>query len=221
MKQIPGQLAEAARWLIEAISGLSLRRDTAPIGTAQRVFQFVSTRAALVTQKKLYGYLKERMGMAYPKAFDDERFVRSINIAKMHVFAASLSDLTVHAIAHIAAASDLDRSERSRMALECFRSGLADNADATIDKSVVTKWLADFDQRLDGIRWEAIAGGATSFTESPKAIVEWAPIAEELKKYDRDIVHNSMRFAWNEIREDFRNRLDARAVVSDWRAPVS
>jgi hypothetical protein len=221
MKQIPAQLAEAARWLMETISGLSLRRDTAPIGTSQRVFQFVSTRAALVTQKKLYGYLKERMGMNYPKAFDDEQFVRSINIAKMHVFAASLSDLTVHAIAHITAGSDLDRSERSRMALECFRSGLADNSDAVIDKTAVGKWLADFDQRLDGMHWEAIAGGATSFTESPKAIVEWAPVAEELKKYDRDIVENSMLFAWNEIREDFRNRLDARAVISDWRTPAS
>jgi hypothetical protein len=209
------------RWLKEALSGFSLRRDTAPIGTVHRVFQFVSTRAALVTQKKLYGYLKERMGLAYPKAFDDVRFVRSINIAKMHVFAASLSDLTVHAIAHVAAGLDFDRSERSRMALECYRSGLADNADAVIDANAVGKWLADFERRLDGIRWENIAAGASAFTESPKALFEWAPVADELKKCDCEIVENSIRFAWNEIREDFRNRLDARAVISDWRTHAS
>jgi hypothetical protein len=53
--------------------------------------------------------------------------------------------------------------------------------------------------------------------DSPSALVEWAPIADELKDYDVDIVKNSMRFKWKRIRDQFETLLDADAVLADWR----
>ncbi|MGF7161447.1 hypothetical protein FHS85_003082 [Rhodoligotrophos appendicifer] len=215
MKQIPAQLIDAARWVIDLAAGFSSRHDTAPIDTVQRLFHFASTRSALVTQKKLYGYLKERMGMGYPKMFEDEVFSVSIRIANMNIFAASLSDLTIHAVAHVAP-SRSEAPARDPMARACYRSGLADNSESVQDLDAPRAWTAAFEQRLAETHWENIAAGASAFTHSPKALVEWAPIAEDLKKYDREIVESSMRFAWNEIREDFRNRTDAPAVLADW-----
>jgi hypothetical protein len=218
MKYLAEQYSEAIKWVRETASKLFVRLDRQPIDTAERVFEFARTRAALIAQKKLYGYLKERMGTRYPKMFDDDLFVQSINIAKMHVFAACLSDLTIHAVAHAAADSRLERATRREMAMLCYREGLAANADAAAEVSAPAAWLSAFEERLDSTHWENIAAGASAFVESPKALIMWAPIAPELKALDREIVENSMRFAWNEIRQDFRERLDAPAVIADWNA---
>jgi len=213
-----GQYFEAARWIRETASRLFVRLDQAPIDSVERLCEFVRTRAALVAQKKLYGYLKERIGTRYPKMFDDENFSRSINIAKMHVFAASLSDLTIYAVAHVAAGSQLDESARRQMALDCYRAGIAANEQEAPDPDAPAAWISDFEKRVDDTYWENVAAGAGAFTESPKALMKWAPIADELKELDREVVENSIRFAWNEIRQDFRQRLDARAIISDSRS---
>lgn len=216
MMQLMEQWREAARWLRDTSSRLFVRLDKTPIDTCQRMFEFVSTRAALIAQKKLYGYLKERMGTRYPKMFDDEQFVGSINIAKMHVFAACLSDMTVHAVAQLTTDPRLDRPACRRMALQCYREGMAMNAQEVPDAAAAEAWLSAFEGRLDGIHWGNIAAGASAFTESPKALVKWAPVADELKEHDREVVENSIRFAWNEIRQDLRERLDATAVSAEW-----
>jgi hypothetical protein len=205
------------RWLGDVVARLPIRADRAPIDTADRVFYFVSTRASLISQKKLYGYLKERIGIRYPTAFEDPTFARSIDLAKMQVFAASLSDLTIHAVAQIELAKILAPAQRDALARACYDSGLADNAEGLPDPLAPAAWRSAFEKRVREANWRNLEAGATAFVESPKALVRWAPISEEYKRYDREIVENSIRFAWNEVIADLRARLDARAVAESWR----
>ncbi len=218
MNDFAKQISEAVGWLRDAASKLTVRRDRAPIATVARVDHFARTRAALITQKKLYGYLKERIGTRYPKMFDDELFAQSINVAKMHVFAASLSDMTIYAVAQVSADGRLEGVDRREWALACYRAGLADNADQMTDAHDAESWVGAFIQRIEATQWENVAVGGRAFTESPKALIKWAPIADELKMRDREIVENSIRFAWNEVIRDFRARLDADAAAADWRS---
>ncbi|MFC3725420.1 hypothetical protein [Neoaquamicrobium sediminum] len=218
MNDFAKQISEAVGWLRDAASKLTLRRDRAPIATVARVDHFARSRAALITQKKLYGYLKERIGTRYPKMFDDELFAQSINVAKMHVFAASLSDMTIYAVAQVSADGRLEGVDRREWALACYRAGLADNADQMTDAHDAESWVGAFIQRIEATLWENVAVGGRAFTESPKALIKWAPIADELKMRDREIVENSIRFAWNEVIRDFRARLDADAAAVDWRS---
>jgi hypothetical protein len=53
--------------------------------------------------------------------------------------------------------------------------------------------------------------------DSPAGLVKWAPIADELKAFDRGIVMTSIRLRWRDVCEQLRNRLDTAAVVADWR----
>ena len=217
MSIISDRLSQGLQWLTETLSQLSIRSDYAPLDSVERLFQFVSTRSALVAQKKLYGYLKERMGLKYPTAFEDSTFARSIDIAKMQVFAASLSDLTVFALAQCGrsgrlagsrAAGHGDRLLRRCHARQC-RRGSRSRGRAAVDRG--------FSRAGGYCPLGKCRRRRGPFTESPKALFRWAPIADELKKYDREIVENSIRFAWNEVTQDFRKRLDAAAVVRDWR----
>ena len=210
------QLSDAWSWLRELVAAWSVRRDSAPLDGIDRVEHFVATRSALITQKKLYGYLQERMGLNYPKMFADEQYALSIRFAAMHVFAAALADMTVHAVAHIGAAGRLDVEEHRRMARSCYHSGITANAGHLSDTHDPDAWYARFDERLDNTLWDNIPAGASAFIESPEALIRWAPISDEYKELDRDIVENSIRFAWNEVLSDFRSRLDAASVVADW-----
>ena len=68
-------------------------------------------------------------------------------------------------------------------------------------------------ERLSACDWAAVTDDAGAFTESPPALVRWAPIVDELKQFDEPIVLNSVRFRWQEVRRDFRQALDAGAVL--------
>lgn len=221
MRTLVLQLHDAWSWLRDLAAGLAVRRDSAPLDSVARIEHFVATRSALITQKKLYGYLQERMGLSYPKMFADDHYAQSIRIASMHVFAAALADMTVHAVAHIGAGGRLEHAENRRMAMACYRHGIAANAGQLTDAHDPDAWYAAFETRLDETLWNNIAAGVSAFTESPKALIRWAPIAEDYKDLDRDIVENSIRFAWNEVLADYRTRLDASGVVADWKLRAS
>ena len=197
------------------------RRRDGPIATIDEVRDFIATRAAFVAQKKLYGYLKTRMGTRFVSMFTDPVFVESINVAKMHVYAACLSDLTVFCVSRALADSGLDAPQKEEVARACFRYGLDANAEMIVDAADVEAWLAAFDARLATVHWGNAAATGEVFEESPRALVKWAPIAPELKKYDAEIVRNSIRYAWNEVRVAYRKRLDAAAVQASLGHAVS
>ena len=52
-----------------------------------------------------------------------------------------------------------------------------------------------------------------AFTESPAGLVRWAPVMDELKELDEEIVRNSIRFRWQEVRREFARHLDSRKLL--------
>jgi hypothetical protein len=200
-------------------AGLRLwaRRDGGPIDTFDALARFAHTRAAFVAQKKLYGYLKARMGTRYPTMFEDDVFVASINIAKWHVFAACLSDITVHAVARVVAAGGLSPEEGRELATRCYEAGLAANGDGVPEEAMPDAWRAAFATRLARVHWDNLAAGGDAITECPAALYHWAPIDDRLKRHDQEIVENSIRFAWAEFTREFRKRAVLAAIAAEFR----
>lgn len=213
---MPSLLESAGTFWREVAGRIGLRQDRGPIDSVAGLFRFVSTRAALVAQKTLYGYVKTRMGMNYPKMFADDIFVHSVRIAALHVFAACLSDLTLYAVAHALREQPVDDAARRTMALRCFEAAMAANAAGGPPEFSAQASVDAFKQRLDETDWGFGAQQRENFTRSPAALLRWAPIAPELKRFDAEIVENSIRFAWRDIRVAFDKRLDRAAVFADW-----
>lgn len=195
------------------IFGLRRRARRSAIATPETLQDFVATRSAYIAQKTLYGYLQTRMGLEYPKMFRDPVYVESINVAKMHVFAACLSDLTIYAVAEATADAVLADSSREDLALHCFSTSISANAAHAPSREWATDAIGDFRRRLGGTDWQRGARQPENFTRSPLELVRWAPIAPQLKQYDAGIVENSIRFAWMEVRQSFRRRLDREAFA--------
>lgn len=183
-----------------------------PVTDAVALGRFLRTRAAHVAQTSLYGYLRTRAGTRFPELFSDDQFVKSINIAKWHVWLACVSDLAVYAgglVCHAARAQPLEVGSLMRAVLEevLRETGVPEDAGP--------EYTAHADRvraRLARCDWGSLADDETPFAESPPALVHWAPVVDDLKRLDEEIVRNSIRFRWQEVRRDLRRDLDAAAV---------
>lgn len=191
------------------------RRRSEPIVDRAGFRRFLHTRSNYVAQYSLYGYLRTRTGVRFPELFNDDPFVVSINIAKWHVWLACFSDLAV-----FAGGLMLQRTQAPANEVAALVSGIADSilAEVGIPEEAGAEFAAHADRvraRLALCDWKSITDDDAAFTESPAALVRWAPVTEELKVLDEEIVKNSIRFRWQEIRRTLRADLDAVRVLND------
>lgn len=189
-----------------------------PIGTAHDLATFVRTRAAFIAQTTLYGYLKTRMGTSFRYFFEDDRYSASIRIATVKLFTACAADLAIFAAATAAQGSVLDDTEAAALAEFCFRESLAQGIAEVDADHVPTGAFERFAMRAAAAPWHAAAQGEFAFAESPDALIRYAPVVDEFKDLDREIVRNSIRFRWLDVRATLRRRMTPEAVCADWRA---
>ena len=203
--------------LPKALKALTIRFERGPIGTVEALTEFVRTRASYVAQTSLYGYLKTRMGTQYRDFFEDDSFSVSIRIAAANLFVSCLGDLTIYAIAIAARRGGLSPPEAAALAGHCFARGM-ERALADLPPDLLpADPVGAFASRSAGTHWENAAEGTGAFAGSERDIVRFAPVVDEFKALDEEIVSNSLRFRWRDIREQLRKRLDAEQVCEDWR----
>jgi len=209
------RVVEQMRLLKEAFLSIRPMRKIRKIDSLDELVKFCATRAAFISQKTLFGYVKTRMGTRYPEMFRDPAIIHSVNIAKMHHFAACLSDLTVFLAAHALDDDGFDDEARRRLATYMFEHGIAGNLETSVDEFDPDAAREAFRQRLSFLDWSGSFDIRDVFTQSPQSIIRWAPIAEELKAFDKEIVENSVRFAWIDVRKQFEKHFVADAARAD------
>lgn len=200
----------------EFFARLSAFRKVEPIDSVGAFGYFLATRAAFVSQKKLYEYVKQRMGISYPAHFKDDAFIASLNIAKWHVYAACMSDLAVWMGGQLHAAG-ASSAEAAAIVKGAFEHAVIERFDRSQFSGDLSELIRTFGDRVALADWAAMAEDENAFSLSPKELVRWAPISDELKKYDTEIVINSLRFAWLGIRDQYRKAIQPDAVLADWR----
>lgn len=214
--------ARFARWSRELWSGLrdyfgslARRRRSEPIDDRASLRRFLDKHANYIAQTSLYGYLRTRAGMIYPQLFESDEFVRSVNIAKWHVWLACLSDLSVYVGGRLSAQSPRRAPAAARLMQETVGAILDDTGTPADADSEFAAHAARVRSRLASCDWAQVADDETPFRESPTALIHWAPIVENLKELDEEIVRNSVRFRWQEVRRALRRDLDADAILQE------
>lgn len=180
-----------------------------PIADRDALRRFLESRTSYVTQTSLYGYLRTRAGMRYPQLFANDEFGRAIDIAKWQMWFACLSDLSIYAGGLIARRSGAERS-RITFLMDMTIETILASSEGGRDADRARKLRA----RIAQADWAAVPDDATPFSESPRTLVACAPIVEELKQLDQEIVRNSVRFRWQEVRRELRRDLDAKALMA-------
>ena len=187
------------------------KRTVADPAALQR---FLDSRASHVAQTTLYGYLRARSGTRFPVLFENDAYVVSINHAKWQMWLACLSDLSIYAGGLLAIRSGAPSEEvgavvRRAVADLLEHTGIPDDSGPPFAHGA-----ASVLERLNTCEWHAIADDDAVFTESPEALVRHAPIIRELMALDEEIVRNSVRFRWQEVRRELRATLDADSLLT-------
>jgi len=189
-------------------------RHIEPIRDAAALRNFLQTRASHVAQMTLYGYLRTRAGTRFPELFDNDAFVVSMNIAKWHVWLACLSDLTVHA-GCVLRSSNVATADAVGAVMRRLLDGIL------LDTGTPADAGPEYGPHAQRVRarialcdWRAPAQEDAAFVESPAAVVFWAPIVDDLKAIDEQILRNSVRYRWHEVRRDLGHNLDPAAVMA-------
>ena len=193
-----------------------IRFDKSPIMRVVQLVEFVSTRSAYVAQTSLFGYLKTRMGREYVKIFNDDEFLPSIETAKWEIYAACLSDLSIYVVSLAVQQGKLDRGQAESLARYVHSTCVGDTFEGSVAESIRKRTLAEFENRSRVTIWANAALGEAAFSLSPPALADSSPVTDEFKMLDREIVMNSIRLRWNDVRDQLRRRYDGEAISEEW-----
>lgn len=194
--------------------GASGRTRATRIADRGALRQFLETRSSYIAQTTLYGYLRTRAGTRFPELFENDAFGVSINIAKWYIWLACLSDLAVFAGGLLWQRSGAAPSDAGRAVTSIVEDILAATGTPEQAGPEFPRLAAEVRARLGGCHWRSVQDDASAFTESPAALVQWAPVIEDFMRLDQEIVSNSVRYAWIEIRRTLRRDLDAGPVMA-------
>ena len=164
--------------------------------------EFIQTKSAWVAQVTLYSYLKTRMGTRYVLHFDNDEFMKSVNLAKWNIYAVALQDLTFYVFSFLKIKFNYQNLEKAK---ETFLNILDDELSNKMPLDIIEETKKTFDERLSKINWDNQINDYP-FNHSALALYKWAPIADELKNLDRQIVLNSVILKWDIIKKELGER---------------
>jgi len=164
---------------------------------------FIQTKSAWVSQVTLYGYLKTRMGTRYVLHFENDEFMKSVNLAKWNIYAVALQDLTLFIFSYLKANLNYQEIEKAK---EIFLKILDDETSNKMPQDIIEEAKKNFEERFKNINWN-IHFDDLPFNSSALSLYKWAPIADELKQLDRKIVLNSVILKWDVVKKEFKERI--------------
>ena len=165
--------------------------------------EFIQSKSAWVSQVTLYGYLKTRMGTRYVLHFENDEFMKSVNLAKWNIYAVALQDLTFFTFSYLKAVTQYEDTSKAK---EIFFKILDDETSNKMPLDIIENTKKNFNERLEKINWETYHNDLP-FNPSALSLYKWAPIAEELKTLDRKIVLNSVILKWDVVKKEFKERI--------------
>ena len=166
--------------------------------------EFIQTKSAWVAQVTLYSYLKTRMGTRYVLHFENDEFMKSVNLAKWNIYAVSLQDLTFYVFSYLKINFQFQDLEKAK---EIFNNILDDEILNKMPQDIIEETKKTFKERLSKMNWDNQINDYP-FNQSALSLFKWAPIADELKNLDRKIVLNSMILKWDIIKKEFSERIE-------------
>ena len=152
---------------------------------------FIKEKSAFVTQSTLYGYLKTRMGLKQNMMFTDDIFVESVNKAKWNIFSEAVTDLTFYSVSFLNKKYNINNLDPYVV----YETILEKEIITGLPKDLCEKYKSKFKEKINSFNIKEYSD-KNPFINSCNALFHWAPIAEELKELDKEIVINSIKNKW-------------------------
>jgi len=196
-----------------------LRYDTIPIlEIYPQLVEYIEKQSSFVSQVTLYGYIKTRAGTQWPKLFENEEYLTSLKIARWHIFAACVADLSLFAAAQFHKSGEADAKICAKLAYKITASILSDINQEDIEETVFLAVIKNSQKRYEETDYAEVATGDSAFQTSAQALLDWAPVIDDFKKNDALIVRNSLHLRWIGVRRDLAKGLQTKPILAEFNA---
>ena len=185
-------------------------RPKKPISQLSELIEFIHRNASFVSQVVLLTYIKARAGTQHPKLFENREYLKSIEIARSNIYASSVADLIFYVINEHCLKEIKDKIHfiLPNLVDEVFKF-------AKYDEKVVEEFNKMRKRCKEQINTLNIENTDHKlFKMSSDTFFKYAPMAEEFKKDDEEIMRNSILFKWIEVRRELRSRIKPSQIFS-------
>ena len=110
--------------------------------------EFIQTKSAWVSQVTLYGYLKTRMGTRYVLHFENDEFMKSVNLAKWNMYAIAPQDLTFFTFSYLKNILNISEVNKAK---EIFFKILDDETSNSMPLEIIEEAKKSFHERFEKI----------------------------------------------------------------------
>ena len=174
---------------------------------------FVTSRSSYMAQVSLYGYLKARAGTRYVSLIKDSLFASSMKTARNQIFFACLIDLSLHVLKIIYIRKQKSFQNFDPFARQFFIQTLAKVPEEVFESQERDDVIMEFNKYLSSYNCNVIDDNRESFSGSCSALLKWAPVVEEFKIQDEEIVSNSIHFKWLRVCQEFENLTNFENII--------
>jgi hypothetical protein len=204
-------LLHARFWLLVEAT-MSLRRlltrgSRPPVATLDELADFLAAQTAYVAQRTVLEYCRARTGVNWEKLIHEQAFVDALEVCRWEAYAEVLAEVAELVLILLRRQDPGD----SRACLP----GLVAAADAALRRHPVPAHRASWDDASAAIAQHL----AQALLASPRAvhltgfgaadaIFAYLPIHPDLRREDREMLRNSMRFALCRVFDEMTRRLD-------------
>ncbi|MBL6605574.1 MAG: hypothetical protein ISP40_05975 [Alphaproteobacteria bacterium] len=196
-----------------------LRYDTAPtLSNYTHLVEYIEKQSSFVSQVTLYGYIKTRAGTQWPKLFENEKYLTSLKIARWHIFAACVADLSLFAAAQFHKSGEADSKICAKLAYKITASILSDINQEDIEETDFLAVIKNSQKRYEETDYAEVATGDSAFQTSAQALLDYAPVIDDFKKNDALIVRNSLHLRWIGVRRDLAKGLQTKPILAEFNA---
>ena len=193
-----------------------LSYDTTPtLAEYDQLADFIEKQSSFVSQVTLYTYIKTRAGTQWPKLFENEEYLASLKIARWHIFAACVADLSIFAAAQFYKSGQADKKYCARIARQLIAAILDKVEQEDVEPGVFHAVIKNNEKRFQKTDYQQAAEGDYAFQTSAQALLDWAPVINDFKKNDELIVRNSIHLRWISVRRDLTKGLRIQSVLAE------
>ena len=172
--------------------------------------EFIHRNASFVSQVVLLTYIKARAGTK-SKLFENREYLKSIEMARSNIYAACVADLIFYVI-NEHCLTDIKTKKihfiQPKLVDEVFTFAKYD--DKVVDE--FNKMKKRCKEQINELNIEKT--DHKLFRMRSDTLFKWAPMAEEFKKDDEEIMRNSILFKWIEVRRELRSRIKPSQIFS-------
>ena len=202
--------------MMDFLRALTIGKRKGRVFDVETLTQAVAEGAAYLAQGASYSYIRARSGTMGPRLMQDADFGRGMERCKWEGFAACAQDLILIIENRLRPHLAPGRRAPADLWRDLYRDVLAgQEMPAHRRHKGWTDRIAEFDNRLARHLAAAPAPIEEIATHSGEVIMEFAPVEEAIRRFDRAMVVNNVRFRFIDQVTELCGRIDWEALARD------